>query len=1072
METTGIKKQRDVPLMAFVICIALVLFVIIAQSWWSVREDRSLTLADAQQNSYFTVRILEEHAGRALSEALREMETIGAEIRQNPGTAEQEARLQKILRTQHQETQFIYAISVYNAAGLREVASRPAEQVATEKNPQSHSQIHIATLLKNPKDRGLAIGSALRLDESDLWILPVARNVYSEDGQLLAILEVTIRLAYFQDFYELVARGSAAAISLHDSSGNVLARAPFDKAYLDTPLTQSNVMKAITDASTEGSLQSGPLMGGAGDYLYTYRKITGVPLTLVYARNIDDILADWNGRVRQRTMFTATTVIFILVLAILLLIQLRRLQESKARFDASESRYRLLFSGAQDAILLISRDYLYVDCNPAAVTLLGLSNESQIIGKPVGCFSQTAQSVAGFAQTDRDELVRLLVDRAFAGVPQRFEWVMIRNGQPYYNEVSLSRVELNGEMLVFCVERDINSRKSTERLLEGQNRLLQLIGGNEDPIYILNAVCDFVQEMRPQWIAGIQLLSDDQRTFVQGVGKRFPEVLLDQLSGLPVTHGNGIWSEAVLVACPVQSDDLLSAPSMQFVNQLESISHLSSATAWPLMDKHGQVLGSFSLLFPAKPVLNDEDMGLIGIMIEIASIAIEGRRSEKKILQLAHYDELTGLPNRFLYNQHLAKALALAERNRSRLAVLFLDLDRFKNINDTFGHDEGDKVLRSVAQRFRHTLRESDIVARIGGDEFILLIDQFHEPRDLGDIADKLLYEASQPFEIDGQECQLSASIGIATFPTDGKDAQTLLKNADIAMYRAKNKGKDNYQFYASEMNTHTVERLAFEARLRKALERREFVVYYQPKIAVDSGMIVGAEALVRWNHPERGILYPNDFIMLAEEAGLIPRLGMLVLDIACRDVLNFRQTDPQFGRVAINLSGSQFNDMGLLEEVKSVVDFWRVPANALEFEITESMVMHNREQAIKLMDGFKDAGFTLSIDDFGTGYSSLAYLKRFPVDSVKVDRSFIKDIPDDPNDTAIVLAIVAMAHTLGLKVIAEGVDARMQLDTLLNFACDEYQGFYFSKAITAKDFQALLQKQVSSGQPIAIDSI
>ena len=530
---------------------------------------------------------------------------------------------------------------------------------------------------------------------------------------------------------------------------------------------------------------------------------------------------------------------------------------------------------------------------------------------------------------------------------------------------------------------------------------------------------------------------------------------------MPVTHGNGIWSDAVLVACPVQIEQLQQAPCMQFVNGLEELSAFASSMAWPLMDKHGQVLGSFTLLFPDVPCMNEDDMSLIGIMIEIATIAIEGRRSEKKILQLAHYDELTGLPNRFLYNQHLAKALSLAERNRTRLAVLFLDLDRFKNINDTFGHDEGDKVLRSVAQRFRKTLRESDIVARVGGDEFILLIDQFNEPRDLGDIADKLLFEASQPFEIYGQECQLSASIGIATFPTDGRDAQTLLKNADIAMYRAKNKGKDNFQFYASEMNTHTVERLAFEARLRKALERREFVVYYQPKVSVDTGLIVGAEALVRWNHPERGLLYPNDFIMLAEEAGLIPRLGMLVLDVACRDVLNFRQLDGRFGRIAINLSGSQFNDHQLLEEVKSVIDFWRVPSNAIEFEITEGMVMHNREQAIVLMDGFKEAGFTLSIDDFGTGYSSLAYLKRFPVDSVKVDRSFIKDIPHDPNDTAIVRAIVVMAHTLGLKVIAEGVDSPTQLSTLREFQCDEYQGFYFSKAISAKEFASLLQKQV-----------
>jgi len=368
-------------------------------------------------------------------------------------------------------------------------------------------------------------------------------------------------------------------------------------------------------------------------------------------------------------------------------------------------------------------------------------------------------------------------------------------------------------------------------------------------------------------------------------------------------------------------------------------------------------------------------------------------------------------------------------------------------------------VLREVSQRFRQCLRLSDIVARVGGDEFILLVDVFSDPKDLSDIADKLLIAAAIPFDIYGQECQLSASIGIATYPADGEDAQTLMKNADIAMYRAKHKGKNNYQFYASEMNVHTIERLAFEARLRRALERREFVVHYQPKLDVRSGRIVGAEALVRWNHPERGILYPAEFIDLAEEAGLIGRVGMLVLDIACRDVLEFKAAYPEFGRLSINLSGAQFNEVRLLEDVLSVVEFWRVDPGNIEFEITESMVMHNSDYAIDLMDSLKEAGFSLSIDDFGTGYSSLAYLKRFPVDSVKIDRSFIQDIPEDVNDTAIVLAIVAMAHTLGLKVIAEGVETAIQLETLAKSSCDEYQGYYFSRAVSKSKFLSLLEK-------------
>lgn len=1056
MQSTGSKKKNDVPLMAFAFSLFIIVVVVVGQSWWSSREDQTLTLADAQQHSYFTVRILEEHASRVLNDAVRIIDLVSDDIGRQadrPNSAPQDL-INHVFERRRQDNQFLLALSLYDLDGQLLGSSRLPVHRGVELAPKLLQQLSAAD------DKQVVIGALEHLTASDQWIIPVARRLRNADGMVFGVLVADVRLNYLQDFYEVIAHGSSAEVALSDLHGQLLIHAPYRPELVNQPISQQPVLEAISSNNKEGVLHSGPLLGGRGGFLYTYRKIAHFPLVLVYGRSLDVVLSDWQDRTRQRMIFTAMTVMIMLILAAGLFWQLKRLKQSNARIDASESRYRLLFSAAQDAILLINRNYIYVDCNAAAVKIMEVDSESDLIGHPVGQHSAQIQNVPGIRETDRQLAARALVDKAFEGETQTFEWVIMKRGKPHYFEITLSPVELDGETLLFCVERDIHARKYTELLLEGQNHLLQMIGGNEDPVFVLNSVCDFVTSMRPEWSVGIQLLADDLRTFSQVTGMHFPAPLRAQIAGLPVSHGNGIWSEAVLVACPITETDLLHADSMKFVNDLESLNAFQAGFSWPLMDKHGQVLGAFTLLVRENHSLNEEDMSLIGIMIEIAGIAIEGRRSEKKILQLAHYDELTGLPNRFLYNQHLSKALALAERNRGRLAVLFLDLDRFKNINDTFGHEEGDKVLRSVAQRFRQTLRESDIVARIGGDEFILLIEHFNEPKDLGDIADKLLFEACQPFEIFGQECQLSASIGIATFPADGRDAQTLLKNADIAMYRAKNRGKDNYQFYASEMNTHTIERLAFEARLRKALERREFVVYYQPKIRIDTGRIVGAEALVRWNHPERGILFPGDFIGLAEEAGLIGRLGMLVLDIACRDVLSFRQIDYQFGRVAINLSGSQFNDPQLLEEIRSITSFWRTPSSAIEFEITESMVMHNQEQAIHMMDGFREAGFALSIDDFGTGYSSLAYLKRFPVDSVKVDRSFIKDIPEDPNDTAIVQAIVAMAHTLGLKVIAEGVDAETQLQTLKEFRCDEYQGYFFSKAIPLKEFQQLLQAQ------------
>lgn len=1052
-------SQRNVPLLAFVGCMVLILVIVIVQSWWSVREDRERTLSEARQNSEFAVRILDEHASRAFSESVKAISMISAALNNDPSRSLNGDAVSQLLRSAPLHAQFLASVSIYDSDGLIRQTSRVYD---VWQDAQTSSR-QIRDLQKSPSSVQLVIGRPLKIKDNGEWILPVAKNVFSATGELIAIVQADVRLTYFLEFYEILSRGNRGVISLHDYQGQLLARAPFDQNVEPPLLTEQLLLRAISGNQQDGSLIAEDSQSTSAEQLYAFRKISDIPVTLVFSRNVDDILQEWRGRMHQKVWFTGTTLLFIFTLGVILLIQLKRLQESRERFEASESRYRLLFAGAQDAILLINRNYEYVDCNPAAVELLGVKDASYVLGRQAGDFSDAHQNIAGESLTSSKQLVRKYVDLAFNGEVQRLDWVMQRNGSPCYIEITLSKVEINNEPLVFCVERDVSIRKKSEQLLEGQNRLLQMIGANQDPIEILNAVCDFMHSVRVRWTVGIQLLSEDQRTFVAGIGSGFPEFIHEQLKDLPVTHGNGLWSDAVMHASPVHAKDLPSDSSMQFVNQLEQLAVYREAFSWPLMDKYGQVLGCFTLLLREAVLINEEDHSFIMSMIEIAIIAIEARRSERKILRLAHYDELTGLPNRFLYNQHLSKALSLAERNQTQLAVLFLDLDRFKNINDTFGHDEGDKVLRDVAARFTRALRESDIVARIGGDEFILLIDQFSDPSDLGSIADKLLFEASQPFEIDGQECQLSASIGIATFPSDGKDAQTLLKNADIAMYRAKNKGKDNYQFYASEMNVHTVEKLAFEARLRKALERREFVVYYQPKVSVATGKIVGAEALVRWNHPDRGILFPNDFIGLAEEAGLISRLGMLVLDIACKDILSFRQIDAGFGRVAINLSASQFNEYQLLDEVRGVTEFWRVPSNALEFEITESMVMHNRDQAIVLMDAFKKEGFSLSIDDFGTGYSSLAYLKRFPVDSVKVDRSFIKDIPEDPNDTAIAHTIVAMAHTLGLKVIAEGVDSATQLQTLQNFDCDEYQGYFFSKAIPARDFIALLQQQVSN---------
>jgi len=436
------------------------------------------------------------------------------------------------------------------------------------------------------------------------------------------------------------------------------------------------------------------------------------------------------------------------------------------------------------------------------------------------------------------------------------------------------------------------------------------------------------------------------------------------------------------------------------------------------------------------------------------------RRDEARLTALANYDLLTSLPNRALFHQRLQRSLVHAQRFNEGLAVLFIDLDRFKNVNDTLGHDTGDRVLQAVAERLKGCLREVDTLARLGGDEFAVLIEQVSDTRFVGSVARKLLKAVAEIIMLGDQEYQITASVGISTYPADGSDGTTLLKNADIAMYRAKEMGKNNSQFYAAAMNANSMVRLSLETGLRHALERGEFLLHYQPKVDIASGRISGMEALVRWMRPGLGMVSPADFIPLAEETGLIVPIGAWVLKAACeRNRAWQRQGMPPL-RVAVNLSARQFVQANLVSEVARVLDASGLAPASLELEITESMVMDNPERAIQTLRQLKSMGISLAIDDFGTGYSSLGYLKRFPIDNIKIDRSFIKDIPRNNDDAIITRTIIDMTHNLRLKVIAEGVETVAQLDFLRAHGCDEIQGYYFSRPLAEDAFLALVLAQ------------
>jgi diguanylate cyclase (GGDEF)-like protein len=434
------------------------------------------------------------------------------------------------------------------------------------------------------------------------------------------------------------------------------------------------------------------------------------------------------------------------------------------------------------------------------------------------------------------------------------------------------------------------------------------------------------------------------------------------------------------------------------------------------------------------------------------------KRTEDWFNYLAFHDELTSLPNRMMLNQRLDQALSRHSRAGTQLAIVFMDLDRFKVINDSLGHEAGDVLLRQVADRLRGESRKGDTVARMGGDEFVLLIENPETLMDVSACAQRVVERLSAPYVLARNDCHITVSAGISIYPSDGVDSQTLLKAADVAMYRAKELGRNNYLRYAPSMNVHTLERLELESDLRHALERDEFLLHYQPIVETATGLITGTEALLRWNHPLHGVISPTAFIPLAEETGLIVPIGEWVLATACARNKAWQSQGLTNLSISVNLSARQFGDPMLLENLVRIIGASGLDPSSLELEITESMVMPHGACAVAVLENLKSIGVQIVIDDFGTGYSSLAYLKRFPIDTLKVDRSFIRDIPADTSDMKITRAIIALAHGLKLKVVAEGVETADQLKFLRAHHCDSAQGYFLHRPLPEAEVTQVLE--------------
>ncbi|MCO5387997.1 MAG: EAL domain-containing protein [Desulfosporosinus sp.] len=675
-------------------------------------------------------------------------------------------------------------------------------------------------------------------------------------------------------------------------------------------------------------------------------------------------------------------------------------------------RYRLLADEVQDIILFISPEGQIIDANEAAVKRYGYTRQ-ELTNMPVDKL-----------RLPEDQLtVPCFLQNAPKGMQFELKHVC-KDGSVFPIDVSAKGATSNGKPIIISLIRDISERKKVEAEVWLEKERAQVT---------LESIGDAV-------------ITTDVQANIE-----YFNPVAEALTGWSNKEAVGLSLEKVFKIINEETGESVESPVARSLREGRIV---SIADQTVLINKLGNTV---SIEDSAAPI-RDRDDTIIGAVLVFRDVSYK-RNHMKELAHQAQHDALTGLPNRYLFNEHLKQALARARRKEGKAAVMFLDLDRFKLINDTMGHNLGDQLLKSVAERIHQTLREGDTVARQGGDEFLVLLSEIKDKMEAKSVSERILGVFSKPIILEDNEIYISASIGISLYPDDSIDRETLVKQADTAMYYAKERGRNNCQFFTPGLNIKANQRLSTENSLRKALIRGEFVLHYQPQVNLDTGHIVGLEALLRWNSVEFGLVSPAAFIPVAEETGLIIPIGEWVLRTACAQNKDWQDQGFIPLRIAVNISARQFQEPGFIKLVKQVLQETKLDPQWLELEITERIAMEKGEITLKMLAAFKELGIRISIDDFGTGFSSLNYLSRMPIDTLKIGQTFIQDISSGENGKEVVTAIIQLAKNLQLKVIAEGVETNNQCSFLKDKLCDEMQGYLFSKAVPSEEAEKLFER-------------
>ncbi|KJR48645.1 diguanylate cyclase/phosphodiesterase (GGDEF & EAL domains) with PAS/PAC sensor(s) [Desulfosporosinus sp. I2] len=716
---------------------------------------------------------------------------------------------------------------------------------------------------------------------------------------------------------------------------------------------------------------------------------------------------------------TAKEWLYIIVTSVLLyaLVQsgFNSLQKSEKALQKDREhleRYRLLAEHVLDLIIFINPEGQIIDANEAAVKRYGYTRQ-ELTNMPVYKLRlpEDQSSVPDF------------LEKAPNGMEFELKHVC-KDGSVFPIDISAKGGTINGNPIIVSLIRDITKRKKAEAEVWLEKERAQVT---------LESIGDAV-------------ITTDVRGNVE-----YLNPVAEALTGWTNADAVGLSEERVFQIINEDSGLKVESPIEQC---LRSGHVVGLANHTVLINKQGLTIAIEDSAAP----IRDRDETIIGAVLVFHDVSYK-RNLMKELTHQAQHDALTGLPNRYLFNEHLKLALARAKRKQSKLAVMFLDLDRFKLINDTMGHNMGDRLLYHVAERVRRSLREGDTIARQGGDEFLILLPEIVDDLEAASVSERILGVFAQPIMLDGNEIYLSTSIGISLYPNDGTDLETLVKQADTAMYYAKEKGRNNCQFFTNGLNIRANKRLSTENSLRKAIVRDELVLHYQPQIDFKSGSIVGLEALIRWNSIELGIVSPASFIPIAEETGLIVPIGEWVLRTACGQNKTWQEKGYPPVRITVNISAWQFREPNFIKLVAKILEETGLEPKWLELEITESIAMDNGKTSLQMLNRVKELGVRISIDDFGTGFSSLNYLRRMPIDTLKIDQCFVQDIGSGENGEEVVAAIIHLAKNLHLNVIAEGVETDTQRSFLKEKSCDQMQGFLYSKAVPSPEIERLFEQ-------------